>query len=219
MSAQDDGVPPPSQDPIPSSGGGVRAWFKKQRESSAAMRKTLKSYGVAALISYGICDAVTYSLSFLLAMRTYIAAGKVVTLATLPQVCLIMWCVPRVAEMFIFRGGIFSTVAGIYLTALFHVLHLRDNFCVWLWLSQGLQQLQPPPARRRRAGACAAGGQAHRHSVPPVCAATAELDAGARFAPAIVPCTTTTSSSLLNCAINVLYFAAVSWRFAFPPHV
>lgn len=92
MRIEGDDVPVPPLEPA-ASGGGFGAWFKRQRESSAAMRAKLRSYGVAAVISYGICDAVTYSISFLLAMRTYIAAGKIVTLQTLPQVCLIMWFV------------------------------------------------------------------------------------------------------------------------------
>lgn len=47
----------------------------------------LRNYGVAALLSYGLFDALTYSISFLLSLRAYLAAGKVLTWSTLPQVC------------------------------------------------------------------------------------------------------------------------------------
>lgn len=65
----------------------VTAWCR----NALAKRKDLKAdvlrnYGIAALLSYGFFDALTYSVSFLISLRAYLAAGKVLTWKTLPQV-------------------------------------------------------------------------------------------------------------------------------------
>lgn len=79
---------PPSNEPDPAVAtgplSGVRKFFAR---NSALKAETMRNYGVAALISYGLFDFLTYSLSFLFALRAYIAAGKVVSGSNLPQVC------------------------------------------------------------------------------------------------------------------------------------
>lgn len=67
---------------------GPFGWFKRMMANRSELKaSTLRNYGIAALISYGLFDFVTYSISFLLSLRAYIAAGKQLTWKTLPQVC------------------------------------------------------------------------------------------------------------------------------------
>lgn len=56
-------------------------------EGQVLKANALRNYGVAALLSYGFFDALTYSISFLLSLRAYLATGNVLTWGTLPQVC------------------------------------------------------------------------------------------------------------------------------------
>lgn len=69
--------------------GRIQRWFADRKLSAARLRQ----YGVAAVVSYGLFDAVTYAISLFLAVRAYVAAGKVLTLQAAPQVLLAMWCV------------------------------------------------------------------------------------------------------------------------------
>lgn len=67
---------------------GPFGWFKRMMANRSELKaSTLRNYGFAALISYGLFDFVTYSISFLLSLRAYVAAGKQLTWKTLPQVC------------------------------------------------------------------------------------------------------------------------------------
>lgn len=86
---------PPSKNPF-------AALFRSLR----ARKQTLASYGVAALISYGLFDAVTYSVSFLLSLRAYIAAGKTLTWRTLPQVLAVMWGINNLSRPFRVAGAL-----------------------------------------------------------------------------------------------------------------
>lgn len=83
--------PSPAEDKAPEPASGpfvpILNFFRRFASKSGALKaESLRNYGVAALISYGMFDALTYSLSFLLSLRAYIAAGKVLTWKTLPQV-------------------------------------------------------------------------------------------------------------------------------------
>lgn len=149
-------VPPPE---AAASGGGFGPWFKRRRESSAAMRAKLRSYGVAAVISYGICDAVTYSVSFLLAMRSFIAAGKVVTLQSLPQVWLIMW--------FVLPSLALKSVSSVVSLCGRMSDFCRDDACpvVFGCSGKGLQQLQPSFESRSIIGPCSACRQVQYVSI------------------------------------------------------
>lgn len=67
---------------------GPFGWFKRMMANRNELKATtLRNYGIAALISYGFFDFVTYSISFLLSLRAYVATGKELTWKTLPQVC------------------------------------------------------------------------------------------------------------------------------------
>ena len=83
-----DEVPAPLAKPAPSGPlSGLIAWWKRVSAKGAGQKAAvLRNYGLAAVLSYGLFDAVTYSLSFLFALRAYLAAGKELTMSTLPQV-------------------------------------------------------------------------------------------------------------------------------------
>lgn len=67
---------------------GPFGWLKQLMANGDRIKaSTLSKFGVAAFISYGLFDALTYSISFFLSLKAFIAAGKVVTWETLPQVC------------------------------------------------------------------------------------------------------------------------------------
>lgn len=65
----------------------VVAWFRNTMARRNELKAdVLRNYGIAAILSYGFFDALTYSVSFLISLRAYLAAGKVLTWKTLPQV-------------------------------------------------------------------------------------------------------------------------------------
>lgn len=100
-----DNIPTSQSDP-PSSRGPF-SWLStlisKRKELRAG---ALRDYGLAAFLSYGLFDFVTYSLSFLLSLRAYIAAGKVLTWNTLPQVLALMWGINNLSRPFRIAGAI-----------------------------------------------------------------------------------------------------------------
>lgn len=73
----------------PTEGTRFQRWVGNRKKLASRLRE----YGLAAVISYGLFDAVTYAVSLFLAIRGYLAAGKVLTLQSAPQVFLAMWCV------------------------------------------------------------------------------------------------------------------------------
>jgi hypothetical protein len=85
---------------------GVARWLRGFGERRASMGSALRSYGLAAVIAYGLFDACTYGVSLLLAMRAYVAAGKVVTTKTLPQVLAIMWGINNFSRPFRIAGAL-----------------------------------------------------------------------------------------------------------------
>lgn len=71
------------------SGSWLQRFIAKRKNLRAG---TLRNYGVAAVIAYGLFDFITYTVSFLLSVRAYIAAGKTLTWGTLPQVSFVEFC-------------------------------------------------------------------------------------------------------------------------------
>jgi hypothetical protein len=82
------------------------SWLRGFTERRASMGIALRSYGLAAVISYGLFDACTYGISLLLAMRTFLAAGKAITAKTLPQVLAIMWGINNFSRPFRIAGAL-----------------------------------------------------------------------------------------------------------------
>jgi hypothetical protein len=76
------GAEPVSQEENLEGSKGVRGWIASQKDVAAK----LKVYGLSAVLSYGLFDLITYSGSFLLAVRGWVAAGKLVSPATMPQI-------------------------------------------------------------------------------------------------------------------------------------
>jgi hypothetical protein len=85
---------------------GMARWLRGFSARRASMGSALRSYGLAAVIAYGLFDACTYGVSLLLAMRAYVAAGKVVTTKTLPQVLAIMWGINNFSRPFRIAGAL-----------------------------------------------------------------------------------------------------------------
>jgi hypothetical protein len=82
------------------------SWLRGFTERRASMGIALRSYGLAAVISYGLFDACTYGISLLLAMRTFLAAGKAITAKTLPQVLAIIWGINNFSRPFRIAGAL-----------------------------------------------------------------------------------------------------------------
>eukprot|EP00170_Pyropia_yezoensis_P004827 contig_19675_g4841 len=64
----------------------------------AAAAATLRTYGLSAVLAYGLFDAVTYSLSAVLAARAYLAAGGVWGWAAAPKIFAGMWLINNVSR-------------------------------------------------------------------------------------------------------------------------
>ncbi|KAA8497119.1 hypothetical protein FVE85_0848 [Porphyridium purpureum] len=80
--------------------------FQASSAQLSGMQK-LRKYGIAAIISYGMFDAVTYSLSFLLALKTFtIKTGRPLCWATFPQVFALMWGINNFSRPFRIAGAL-----------------------------------------------------------------------------------------------------------------
>lgn len=64
----------------------------------ATAAATLRTYGLSAVLAYGLFDAVTYSLSAVLAARAYLAAGGVLGWAAAPKIFAGMWLINNVSR-------------------------------------------------------------------------------------------------------------------------
>ncbi|CAN8071185.1 unnamed protein product [Agarophyton chilense] len=83
------------------------AWLKNTMSKRKNLKaNVLRNYGIAAFISYGFFDALTYSFSFMISLQTYIAAGKVLTWKTLPQVLALMWGINNFSRPFRIAGAL-----------------------------------------------------------------------------------------------------------------
>lgn len=85
---------------------GPFAGLKRMIADNKLKASKLRNYGVAAFISYGLFDLITYCISFLLALRAYVATGKVLTWETLPQVLALMWGINNFSRPFRIAGAI-----------------------------------------------------------------------------------------------------------------
>lgn len=94
------------KDPEPSEGSESHSFLARLLKQRTAAGAALRSYGVAAVISYGLFDAVTYSVSFLLALKGFVAAGKILTYQSLPQVLAITWGINNVSRPFRIAGAL-----------------------------------------------------------------------------------------------------------------
>mmetsp|Transcript_2330 Transcript_2330/g.4085 ORF Transcript_2330/g.4085 Transcript_2330/m.4085 type:complete len:212 (-) Transcript_2330:30-665(-) len=79
-----------------------------QSEENKSMVAKLRSYGLAAVLSYGIFDAITYGFSFILALKGYQAStGSTLTLKTFPQIFALMWGINNFSRPFRIAGALF----------------------------------------------------------------------------------------------------------------
>lgn len=86
---------------------GPFGWLKRLVANRNQLKaSTLSKFGIAAFISYGLFDAVTYSISFLISLKAFIAAGKEVTWNTLPQILAVMWGINNFSRPFRIAGAV-----------------------------------------------------------------------------------------------------------------
>lgn len=84
----------------------VQRWLNRSAARSETLGARLRAYGISAVISYGIFDFITYTISFILALKGYVAAGKAVTRKTLPQLIAIMWGINNFSRPFRIAGAL-----------------------------------------------------------------------------------------------------------------
>uniref|UniRef100_A0A6T6BP60 Uncharacterized protein n=1 Tax=Compsopogon caeruleus TaxID=31354 RepID=A0A6T6BP60_9RHOD len=85
---------------------GVALGFKASAEQRS-LASRLRAYGAAAVISYGLFDALTYSLSFLVALRGFTAStGKALSRETFPQVFALCWGINNFSRPFRLAGAL-----------------------------------------------------------------------------------------------------------------
>ncbi|GJQ15894.1 hypothetical protein GpartN1_g7685.t1 [Galdieria partita] len=91
-----------------------RGWLKKflsllgyHDAVSMNPQQVVKTYGVAAILSYGIFDAITYSISFIIALIGFIrTTGKPLTWKTFPVVFGLMWGINNFSRPFRVAGAL-----------------------------------------------------------------------------------------------------------------
>lgn len=87
--------------------GRFKRWYRRMVEKRSALRAgALRNYGIAAFISYGFFDFITYTISFLFSVRAFIASGKTLTWQTLPQVLALMWGINNLSRPFRIAGAL-----------------------------------------------------------------------------------------------------------------
>lgn len=76
-------------------------------DKNVSAAQVMKTYGVAAILSYGVFDAVTYTISFLLALIGFIrTTGKPLTWKTFPLVFGLMWGINNFSRPFRIVGAL-----------------------------------------------------------------------------------------------------------------
>ncbi|KAI8104907.1 hypothetical protein M9435_000084 [Picochlorum sp. BPE23] len=86
----------------------VQAWFRRNAEKSAALRKKLISYGPAAVLAYGLFDGVSYSIAFAIAFLGYEARtglNPTANVADIVKICILMWAGNNVTRPFRLAGA------------------------------------------------------------------------------------------------------------------
>ncbi|EFN55448.1 hypothetical protein CHLNCDRAFT_133767 [Chlorella variabilis] len=101
---------PAATDAPPSTytGGGLWGWLRAQQQRTADLRKRLASLGLAAALSYGIFDAMTYTIAFSLAFLGYEARtglNPTQNVADIVKICILMWAGNNVTRPFRLAGA------------------------------------------------------------------------------------------------------------------
>eukprot|EP00180_Rhodochaete_pulchella_P004194 Plantae.Rhodophyta-Rhodochaete_pulchella.ctg7754.p1 GENE.Plantae.Rhodophyta-Rhodochaete_pulchella.ctg7754~~Plantae.Rhodophyta-Rhodochaete_pulchella.ctg7754.p1 ORF type:complete len:222 (+),score=13.62 Plantae.Rhodophyta-Rhodochaete_pulchella.ctg7754:147-812(+) len=85
--------------------------FRQSEHAQSAVQR-LRSYGVAAVISYGLFDLLTYTVSFFIALRGFKAStGKSLSRATFPQVFALCWGINNFSRPLRIAGALFMAPA------------------------------------------------------------------------------------------------------------
>mmetsp|Transcript_1988 Transcript_1988/g.7871 ORF Transcript_1988/g.7871 Transcript_1988/m.7871 type:complete len:216 (-) Transcript_1988:4225-4872(-) len=75
-------------------------------EENKSIVEKLRTYGVAAVIAYGMFDSISYSLSFLIAMKSYTGStGEALSWNTLPAILAIMYGINNFSRPFRIAGA------------------------------------------------------------------------------------------------------------------
>ncbi|EFN50505.1 hypothetical protein CHLNCDRAFT_140117 [Chlorella variabilis] len=102
---------PPAADVEPSSssgGGGIWGWIRAQQQKSAELRTRLAALGLAAVLSYGLFDGVSYTIAFSLAFLGYEARtglNPTQNVADIVKICILMWAGNNVTRPFRLAGA------------------------------------------------------------------------------------------------------------------
>ncbi|KAL4858326.1 hypothetical protein ACK3TF_001799 [Chlorella vulgaris] len=94
----------PASSSTRSGGGALWRWFKGQQES----RSRLAALGLAAVLSYGIFDGVSYTIAFSLAFLGYEARtglNPTANVADIVKICILMWAGNNVTRPFRIAGA------------------------------------------------------------------------------------------------------------------
>lgn len=87
--------------------GRIGRWYRGMVARRSALRAgALRNYGIAAILSYGFFDLLTYTISFLFSLRAFLASGKTLTWQTLPQVLALMWGINNLSRPFRIAGAL-----------------------------------------------------------------------------------------------------------------
>lgn len=95
------------EEPVRGPFGRFKRWYGRMVAKRSALRAgALRNYGIAAFISYGFFDFITYTISFLFSLRAFVASGKTLTWQTLPQVLALMWGINNLSRPFRIAGAL-----------------------------------------------------------------------------------------------------------------
>lgn len=95
------------EQPVRGPFGRFKRWYGRMVEKRSALRAgALRNYGIAAFLSYGFFDFITYTISFLFSLRAFVASGKTLTWQTLPQVLALMWGINNLSRPFRIAGAL-----------------------------------------------------------------------------------------------------------------
>lgn len=91
-----------------SGGGGVFGWLKAQQQKSAELRAKLATLGLAAVLSYGLFDGVSYTIAFAFAFLGYEAQtglNPTQNVSDIVKICILMWAGNNVTRPFRLAGA------------------------------------------------------------------------------------------------------------------